>query len=38
LNGVAHFNAAFRNGTLLREALAALGLPAEKARADPGVV
>jgi hypothetical protein len=29
-NGVAHFNAAFRNGTLLREALAALSLPADE--------
>jgi hypothetical protein len=29
-NGVAHFNAAFRNGTLLREALGALGLPADE--------
>jgi hypothetical protein len=27
VNGVAHFNAAFRNSTLLKEALAPLGLP-----------
>ncbi|MGO9863837.1 MAG: hypothetical protein ACLPLR_09525 [Terriglobales bacterium] len=27
LNGVAHFNAAFRNGTLLKEALARFGVP-----------
>jgi hypothetical protein len=30
VNGVAHFNAAFRNGTLLKEALAPLGLPDEE--------
>ncbi len=29
-NGVAHFNAAFRNCTLLKEALATLGLPDEE--------
>lgn len=30
LNGVAHFNAAFRNAALLKEALAQLGLPDEE--------
>ena len=30
LNGVAHFNAAFRNSALLKEALAQLGLPDEE--------
>jgi hypothetical protein len=30
LNGVAHFNAAFRNGALLKEALARFGLPVEE--------
>jgi hypothetical protein len=30
VNGVAHFNAAFRNSTLLKEALAPLGLPDEE--------
>jgi hypothetical protein len=29
-NGVAHFNAAFRNGALLKKALPALGLPEEE--------
>jgi len=30
VNGVSHFNAAFRNATLLKEALAPLGLPDEE--------
>jgi len=33
LNGVAHFNAAFRNAVLLKKALLELGLPDEETRA-----